>query len=72
MQEVLKEERVMLLTRQIRRKFSLSGKRIDVVNRELQKLDMKSLQELFDQVLEINTIEQLERWIANRLPKPNA
>ncbi len=72
MQEVLKEERVMLLTRQIRRKFSLSGELIDVVNRELQKLDMKSLQELFDQVLEINTIEQLERWIANRLPKPNA
>jgi hypothetical protein len=71
-QELIKDERVAMLTRLIRRKFALSEEMVEAVHEELQRLDLESLQELFDQILEMDAFEQLELWIANRLPEGQA
>lgn len=66
-QELIKDERVALLTQQIRRKFALSDELTTSINQELQGLALGSLKELFTQILDINSLEQLETWIATHL-----
>jgi hypothetical protein len=65
-QELIKDERVAMLTHQIRRKFMLPEEMVEVVRGELQALDLESLKALFELILEIDTLEQLEHWIADR------
>jgi hypothetical protein len=66
-QELIKDERVAMLAHQIRRKFMLPEEIVEVVCGELQALDLESLKALFELILEIDTLEQLEHWIAERL-----
>lgn len=68
-QEVLKEERVDLLMMMIGNKFSLSDALNQALRADLSTLPMSALQMLFPQMLHINSLEQLEQWIADRLPK---
>lgn len=66
-QEVLKEERIEALYDQIQEKLMLSDEIMAVVQDELMKLDMESLKALRRQILHLDTLEQLENWIAEYL-----
>lgn len=68
-QELIKDERIALLTQLVRRKFALSDELTTSINQELQGLDLGNLKELIIQILDISTVEQLETWIAAHLPE---
>jgi predicted transposase/invertase (TIGR01784 family) len=65
-QEVLKEDRVDMLMRQIQTKFSLSAELRQALTTDLFQLDMEALKTLIEQILRINSIEELEQWIAEQ------
>ena len=65
-QEVLKEDRVDMLMRQIQTKFSLSAELCQALSTDLFQLDMEALKTLIEQILRINSIEELEQWIAEQ------
>ncbi len=67
-QELIKEERVALLARLIQVKFALLPEMMEVITADLEKLKLEALQALIDVILRIDTVEQLERWIADHLP----
>ncbi len=67
-QEVLKEDRVDMLMRQIQTKFSLSAELRQALTTDLFQLDMEALKTLIEQILRINSVEELERWIAEHQP----
>lgn len=71
-QEVLKEDRVELLASQIQVKFNLTSEMLEPTTADLKKLDMATLEVLFKQILQLDTFEQLEYWIADHLPKQKA
>jgi predicted transposase YdaD len=71
-QEVLKEERVDLLMIMIDNKFSLSDALNQALRADLSTLPMDALQMLFPQMLHINSLEQLEQWIADLQPMQRA
>ena len=71
-QELIKDERVALLTQLVRHKFALSDELTASITHELQGLELGSLKELVTQILDISTVEQLETWIAAHLPKTGA
>lgn len=66
-QELLKEEQVKLLLLLIESKFTLSDTRGGALCAELTNLSMGTLQALFPQMLNIDSLEQLEQWITDRL-----
>ena len=68
-QELIKDERIALLTQMVRRKFALSDELTTSINQELQGLELGNLKELIIQILDISTVEQLETWIAAHLPE---
>ena len=65
-QEVLKEKQVHLLMLMINDKFSLSDELNKGLRTDLEALTMDPLQALFTQILHVDSLEQLERWIADR------
>jgi predicted transposase YdaD len=67
-QELLKEDRVEMLTRQIQRKFDLTPELFAATVAELNQLALDNLRALIDAILFIDTFEQLEHWIAAHLP----
>ena len=67
-QELIKDERVALLTQLIRRKFTLLDELVESVNQELQRLEMTSLKDLVTEILDISTFEELEIWITTHTP----
>jgi phosphoenolpyruvate-protein kinase (PTS system EI component) len=67
-QELLKEERVMTLTALMRAKFAISEEVLAAIAIDLQKLDLNSLKALIEQILHIETLEQLEQWLAEHQP----
>ena len=67
-QELIQEQFMDVLVRQIRRKFTISEDLAEVVSVELEKLDVDSLKQLFDDIFDINAFEQLEQWIGERVP----
>jgi len=68
-QEVLQEEHVAILTRQIQKKFALSAEMSAAINTDLQQLDLATLRTLLDLIFDINSVEQLETWISSHLPR---
>jgi len=67
-QELIKEERIALLIQLCQRKFALSDDLVETMNQQLQQLDMTTLKELFNEILDLKTFEQLEQQIARHLP----
>lgn len=67
-QEVLKEDRVDMLTAQIQDKFKLSDKLVTTVRTDLEKLNADTLYLLIRQILHLDTLEALEQWIADHQP----
>lgn len=71
-QELLKDECVTLLSEQVQTKFGVSGEVLDGLRAELQQLELADLKALFRQILKIETLEELEQWIAEHQPRPDA
>lgn len=67
-QEVLKEDRVDMLTAQIQDKFKLSDKLVTTVRTDLEKLNADTLYLLIRQILHLDTLEALEQWLADHQP----
>lgn len=63
-QELLKDDRVAMLTKQIQIRFGLSEELVSAVTTDLERLDLDSLKLLIEEILRIETFEQLETWIA--------
>ena len=63
-QEALKEKYVRVLTMHIDEKYSPSLELSKALADDLLQLDTNLLEELFAQILHIDSIEQLEQWIA--------
>lgn len=66
-QELLKEDRVAMLTRQIQRKFALAPDLLNATVLELDQLELDNLRALIGEILFIDTLEQLEQWITDHL-----
>jgi len=64
-QELIKNERVKTLTRLTAQKFSLSLEAAEAIRIELDKLDVDALEHLLDQILALDTFEQVEQWVSN-------
>lgn len=69
LQASLQEEHVVILTRQIRKKFALSPEMSAAINAELQQLDLATLRTLLDLIFDISSVEQLETWLGSKLPR---
>jgi predicted transposase YdaD len=67
-QELLKDDRVALLSEQVQTKFGISGEVLDGIRAELQQLELVDLKALFRQILKLETLEQLEQWITEHQP----
>jgi predicted transposase YdaD len=67
-QEAMKEKQVHLLMLMINDKFSLSDELNKALRTDVETLTMDPLQALFTQLLHIDSLEQLERWIADHQP----
>ena len=71
-QELLKEERVNLLLLLIESKFTFPDAVRKGLCADLANLPMDTLPMLFPQMLHINSLEQLEQWIADLQPMQRA
>lgn len=67
-QEVLKEDRTEMLLRLLKKKFIVSATEELGLTSALMELNMDTLEVLFEQLLQIDSLEQLERWIAEHQP----
>ncbi len=68
-QELLQEDRVDLLIRQIKQKFHLAEKTMNQVVARLRQLTLKDLELLFGEILKFKSLKQLNAWIDSRLPQ---
>lgn len=71
-QELIKNERVAILTTQIQDKFTLSDQLVETVRMDLEKLSSDLLYQLIRQILHFETFEALEQWVADHLPMKQA
>lgn len=71
-QELLKDDRVEILSALLQAKFKVSPEVMETLQGELQKLPLESLKLLASQHLNIPTVEQLEIWIAEHSPQHQA
>ncbi|MEZ4728754.1 MAG: DUF2887 domain-containing protein [Caldilineaceae bacterium] len=68
-QELLKEDRIETLLNLIEVKFGLSPEMAEKFTADLAQLDINTLKALLRQLLRLETLEQLEFWIADHLPE---
>lgn len=68
-QQVLKEDRVETLLSMIEVKFNISPEQAETIAANLAQLDLNTLKALIRQLLRLETLEQLEFWIADHLPE---
>ena len=66
-QELLKEERVNLLLLLIESKFTLSDAMRTELRTDLANLPTDTLPMLFPRMLHIDSLAQLEQWVADHL-----
>ena len=67
-QEAIKEDRTDMLLRLLQTKFAMSSEVKGAIVFDLVQLDMDMLETLFEHILQIESLEQLERWIADHQP----
>lgn len=68
-QELLKEDRIDILLNQIEVKFGISPEMTEKLTTDLAQLDVTTLRALLRQLLRLDTLEQLQFWIADHLPE---
>lgn len=64
--ELLTDERLEILSTQIEMKFSPSGEKFEEIMRNLQFLELPYLKDLIKNLIAIETVEDLEIWIADK------
>jgi len=69
--ELLQNDRIKLLTEQVRLKFLLSEETLETITLNLRKLDLLSLEALFKDILKIETVEELKTWIDKHISETN-
>ena len=68
-QEVLQEHSIEMLMKQIQIKLQPSAEVRETIEANLEKLPLPSLEDLFDHILALDTLEQLQQWIDSYLPE---
>ncbi|MFZ4662215.1 MAG: hypothetical protein ACOYNY_34720 [Caldilineaceae bacterium] len=68
-QELIKNAHVDILAALIQDRFGLSEALSETVRADVDKLDGQALTTLVRQILHFDTFEELETWIADRLPQ---
>jgi len=71
-QELLQEDRVEMLTKQIKQKFHFAERTINQVMLRLRQLTLKDLEQLFGEILKFKSLKQLNAWIDQRLAAQQA
>lgn len=66
-QELIKDERLAILSRQIQIRFQLSDELTEAIGQDLEKLDLPTLKLLLEEILRIESFEQLELWISEQV-----
>ncbi len=66
-QEELQEYSIEKLTRQIRRRFHFAESTVEKLRVRLQKLTLKELDPLFEDIFDMKTLKELNAWIDARL-----
>ncbi len=67
LQEDIQEYSIEKLTRQIRRRFHFAESTIEKLRFRLQKLTLKELDPLFEDIFDMKTLRELNAWIDARL-----
>ena len=68
-QELLQDDRVDMLTKHIRRKFRFAESTMEKLTTRLRQLPLADLEDLFEEILDMRTLKQLDAWIDERLPE---
>lgn len=68
-QQVLKEDRIETLLNMIEVKFDTTPEKGETIAANLVQLDLNTLKALIRQLMRLETLEQLEYWIADHLPE---
>lgn len=68
-QELLQDDRIDMLTKQIRRKFRFAESTMEKLTTRLRELSLADLEDLFEEILDMKTLKQLNIWIDERLPE---
>lgn len=68
-QEELKEYDVEMLTKQIRHKFHFAESTIEKLTIRLRQLSLQDLEALFEEILDMRNLKQLNAWLDERLPE---
>lgn len=71
LREELQDDRTELLTKLIRRKFRFADSTMEKLTLRLQQLTLEDLEALFEAILDMRTLKQLNAWIDDRLPETN-
>ncbi len=64
-QELLKNDRVMMLATLVQNKFTLSDEQIETIRVDLEKLELQELKLLVQRILHFDTLDGLKQWIAD-------
>jgi predicted transposase YdaD len=67
--ESLQEDVVGLLTKQIKRKFKFAESTMIRLQERLQKLTLKDLEELFEEIIDMMTLREINAWVSARTPR---
>jgi hypothetical protein len=64
--EWIQEGQISVLSKQIERKFNIPS---SIAGKSLEQLTVETLDELAEQVLYIDSADELARWIEDHIPK---
>jgi predicted transposase YdaD len=67
LQEELQEDRVEMLTKMIRHKFHFAESTLEKLTTRLRQLTLPDLEALFETILDMRTLKDLNAWIDERL-----
>ena len=68
-QEEFQDYTVEILIKHIRRKFDFSERTMENLDIRLRQLQLKDLENLFEDIVDMNTLKQLNAWIDAHLPE---
>ncbi len=69
-QEDLQKEFIETLIKQIKRKYRFAESTVAKLDRRLRQLTLKDLKDLFNEIIDMATLRELNAWINARLPQP--
>ena len=67
--KVLQEDRITLLSKLIKRKFKFAESTMIRLRARLQKLTLKDLEDLFEEIIDMVTLREINAWVSGRTPR---